>query len=272
MQIDWFTFGAQVINFLILVALLHRFLYRPIVAAMEKREKNIVTQIEEAERERDQARQEAETYRQKRQEIEERKEVLLAQAKESVAERRQEMIREMRAEVETAREGWQATVQREKDIFLRELRERVGEHIFQVVRRALTDLADVELERYVVDVFASRLRSVVPEVIPASLADSREVVIHSAFELPDEARERLVDILQQQVGDHVDLHFEVNSDLISGLLLKTSDYQLGWNLRDYLSLLEERVIEALKGDLHIIEDPAVSLKEANRQDAAGEAV
>jgi len=268
MQIDWFTFGAQIINFLILVALLRRFLYGPIVAAMEKREENIAAQIEEAERERERAEEEAETYRRERQSIEARREELLAEAREAAAQRRQELIDEMRAEVETQRDGWQAAVQREKDAFLRALRERVGEHIFRVIRRALADLADVELEQHVVDVFASRLRSVAPEVIETSLADSREMVIHSAFELSDETRERLADILQQQVGNHVALRFDVNADLISGILLKTGDYQLGWNLRDYLSLLEERVVEALAGDLSAIEDPAAPPEKAAQPDAA----
>ena len=36
---DWFTVIAQIINFLILVALLKRFLYGPIIRAMERRER-----------------------------------------------------------------------------------------------------------------------------------------------------------------------------------------------------------------------------------------
>ena len=41
MLIDWFTVGAQVVNFLILVWLLKRFLYRPILDAIDAREKRI---------------------------------------------------------------------------------------------------------------------------------------------------------------------------------------------------------------------------------------
>jgi F-type H+-transporting ATPase subunit b len=38
MLIDWFTVGAQVLNFLILVWLLKRFLYKPILDAIDARE------------------------------------------------------------------------------------------------------------------------------------------------------------------------------------------------------------------------------------------
>ena len=41
MLIDWFTVGAQVLNFLILVWLLKRFLYKPVLAAVDGREQRI---------------------------------------------------------------------------------------------------------------------------------------------------------------------------------------------------------------------------------------
>jgi len=40
MLFDWFTFAAQLLNFIILVWLLKRFLYRPVLKAIDDREKN----------------------------------------------------------------------------------------------------------------------------------------------------------------------------------------------------------------------------------------
>ena len=45
MLIDWFTVAAQAVNFLILVWLLKRFLYKPVLAAIDEREKRIATQL-----------------------------------------------------------------------------------------------------------------------------------------------------------------------------------------------------------------------------------
>ena len=50
MLIDPFIVIAQIINFLILVVLLKRFLYQPITKAMEARAQRIERQLEEAER------------------------------------------------------------------------------------------------------------------------------------------------------------------------------------------------------------------------------
>jgi len=48
-EVDWFTVGAQLLNFAILFALLARFLYRPIVDAIDEREARIRERLEEAE-------------------------------------------------------------------------------------------------------------------------------------------------------------------------------------------------------------------------------
>jgi F-type H+-transporting ATPase subunit b len=45
MLIDWFTVGAQTLNFLILVWLMKRFLYKPILNAIDTREKRIAKEL-----------------------------------------------------------------------------------------------------------------------------------------------------------------------------------------------------------------------------------
>ena len=45
MLIDWFTIIAQALNFLILAWLLKRFLYRPVLNALDEREKLIASEL-----------------------------------------------------------------------------------------------------------------------------------------------------------------------------------------------------------------------------------
>jgi F-type H+-transporting ATPase subunit b len=49
MQIDWLTVIAQIVNFLILVWLLKRFLYHPVITAMDRREQRIAERLQLAE-------------------------------------------------------------------------------------------------------------------------------------------------------------------------------------------------------------------------------
>jgi F-type H+-transporting ATPase subunit b len=43
--IDWFTVGAQLLNFIILVWLMKRFLYQPVLDAIAAREQKIAAQL-----------------------------------------------------------------------------------------------------------------------------------------------------------------------------------------------------------------------------------
>ena len=52
MLIDWFTVGAQALNFIILVWLLKRFLYKPILNAVDAREKRIAAELADADAKR----------------------------------------------------------------------------------------------------------------------------------------------------------------------------------------------------------------------------
>jgi F-type H+-transporting ATPase subunit b len=65
MLIDWFTVGAQALNFLILMWLLKRFLYHPILAAIDAREQRIAAQLADAEAKEAEANKERDEFLQK---------------------------------------------------------------------------------------------------------------------------------------------------------------------------------------------------------------
>ena len=62
-MIDWFTVSAQIINFLILVFLLKRFLYGPVIRAMDKREEAIAGRLKDAGQKQEEAQKEIDRYR-----------------------------------------------------------------------------------------------------------------------------------------------------------------------------------------------------------------
>ncbi|WP_445663747.1 F0F1 ATP synthase subunit B family protein, partial [Ideonella azotifigens] len=65
MLIDWFTVGAQALNFVILVALLKRFLYQPVLDAVDAREAQIAKQLADAKAIAQQAQAQQDSFAQK---------------------------------------------------------------------------------------------------------------------------------------------------------------------------------------------------------------
>ena len=66
MLIDWFTVGAQALDFIILVWLLKRFLYRPILNAVDAREQRIAAELADADEKRAEAQKGREEFQHKR--------------------------------------------------------------------------------------------------------------------------------------------------------------------------------------------------------------
>ena len=255
MQIDWFTLIAQIVNFLILLYLLKRFLYGPIVETMDRREQTISARLHEAEEKHSEAEQQAEHYRQQQKKLDKQRDEHLAKIRQEVETCRKELLEEAHQEVQEKKHDWQAALRREQDAFLRELRQRVGREAGEITRRALQDLADVQVERRMVDLFATRIRELEPDEkaeISASIRKSDgEIVIRSAYELPVQARQTITDAVQEHLvnEDGMRARFETAPDLISGVQIQAAGYQVAWTIRDYLDHLDEQIRQTLEREI-----------------------
>ena len=250
MLIDWFTVFAQVINFLVLVYLLKRFLYARIIRAMDEREKTIALGLEEAQQKKDDAQQEMERYIAKNKELDDRRQALLAAMKEEVEGHRKDLMDEARKQVETVREAWYQALEREKQTFLDDLRQRAGKHTCEIVRRSLKDLSNVDLEHHIMRVFMERLRNLdgheVQALKEAVSKSGGKIKLRSAFEIPQELVQEIGDVLRVHTPEPF-LRFEASPEVLCGIELELHGRKIAWSLGDYLDMLEGRLLEALEG-------------------------
>jgi F-type H+-transporting ATPase subunit b len=128
--IDWFTVGAQVVNFLILVVLLKKFLYGPITQAMSAREAKIQAQLVEAETRRQEAAAAETAMQQRLQELEDKRQALAAQVEADVARQKKILLETARQEVGQYRQGWLQALAREKAAFAQTVQERCSLQVF----------------------------------------------------------------------------------------------------------------------------------------------
>ena len=245
-----FTVIAQIINFIILVLLLRHFLYKRIVDVMDQREKNIAERFEEAEKKKEEAEEEAETYQKKRKELDDREKDLIGRAEKEAEDKKKEMIQKAREDVDRTQERWRESLQRQKESFLRDLRRRAGEQVFHVARKALKDLADEELDKYIVEAFCSRLRNLSrkeKEEIKESLESvDQEAAVLSRFQMPKKLQQKVEKAIKESGGGDVRVKFKISEDLIGGIELEIGDRKVAWGIDTYLSDLEEYMSEAFE--------------------------
>lgn len=247
MAIDWFTFVAQVLNFVVLVWLLKRFLYQPILDAVAAREQRIAAELADADSIRDEADRQREEFVRKNAEFEAQKAGMLEQA-ESQAKA------EYRRLVEAARESADALSSKRSESLRKsfaELRQgfgnRVQQQVFAVSQKVLSDLTDAGLEAQIAEKMIERLGSLDEQDrqhLRAACESARESPsIRSAFELADEQRAALATALGDVVGAGHEFRFETEPGLIGGIEIVVGGQKLAWSIADYLGSLKHGVEE-----------------------------
>src|ERR1700685_3869548 len=98
MLIDWFTVGAQVLNFLVLVWLLKRFLYKPVLDAIDARENSIAAEFKTAAAKQSEAERERDEFKAKNLEFDGQRSALLAKATEQSDSDRRRLLGEAHKE------------------------------------------------------------------------------------------------------------------------------------------------------------------------------
>ena len=250
MLIDPFVVIAQIINFLILVVLLKRFLYKPITQAMEARSQRIERQLEEATMKVKEAETEKELYLQKQQQLEAQKQAWLDRAKQEVEQEQERLRQQAQAEVNLARAQWYENFNQDRQKLARELRDRLSKQVVLTARKALSDLANVNLEEQIIEKFIDRLYNLdelQTETIPtAPLPNPSHIItIRSSFVISDEQRDRLIVAIQEQIADNAEVQFETVEDFICGIELRDRGYKISWNLEHYLTELEAATAKVL---------------------------
>lgn len=245
MQIDWVTTVAQIVNFLVLVFLLERFLYRPVIAAMDRRQQRVTDRLAEARKREDEAQAQAREYRRRQEELERRRKELLAEARTTADAERERLTAEARAQVERMRDRWRQDLERERRDFLARLMEQAGRSVMRVAQRALHDLADRELEQQTIAVFLGRFAAL-DEAQRAALTEARgPLVVSTSFEADARRRSALAEALREQLGEATEIRFERSPDLVCGIEVRRGSMKVDWTIAQYLEGLETRFKELL---------------------------
>jgi F-type H+-transporting ATPase subunit b len=247
--IDWFTIVAQIVNFLVLILLLRRFLYRPILNAMQERERQVAERLESAAQERLQAEEERRRYEALNAELRKGYTQKQRQAEDEVDVWRKQALHDARLEVDDALHSWRRSLEQEKEAFGAELRQFAVRQAYAIAGQALRDLAEAPLEERMLELFLSRLEK--NEIDLERFKDSARqgLTLYSAFELPEHAQARIRAALRSKLGQDVSLRFEIQPELEAGIeLLSVDGYQAAWNLKRYLQALDDDLHSQLQQD------------------------
>ncbi len=250
MQINWFIVIAQIINFFILVWLLKRFLYKPILKAIDEREKKIVSQLEEAEAKKAEAIKEQAEFLQKNAVFDQEKLALMNQAVAESNEVRQKLLEEVRNEAGALRSNLKNALKELQEDLSREITRKAQEEVFAIVRKTLSDLASLSLEEQSVHIFIKRLNDLndqeKKQFIEAFRSDSNPILLQSTYALPEKLQEEIKNAVSEVLGIKPQFQFKTTPELISGIELISNGYKLAWSIAEYLRSFQNSISETMR--------------------------
>ena len=245
MLIDWFTVVAQLVNFLVLIWLLRRYLYRPVLRAMAAREARIAQEIATARQATLDAQAEQLRWQQKQEDWQRERDALLQQARVAAENERAAILVAAQQTAQQLQDMQHASLASELQRLQDTLKRQTCHEVLQIAQQLVSDLAQQDLQSAMLTVFWRRLRQMnAEEKQPWSTQQvgAQTWVFRSVFALDAVQQQQVQDLLKSTFPDLPVVHFEQTQDLLCGIELQVGTHRLAWNTRDYLHDFEARVL------------------------------
>jgi F-type H+-transporting ATPase subunit b len=233
MHLDWWTLALQTVNFAILVWLLHRFLYKPVLRMIDARKAEIERQYADARATDQKAKAQLAAAEAERAGMAEEREAGLkaaaAQAQELIEGRRAQAERDAQALLDAARK----TVAVERARALEEARRMALDLGAEFARRLLAEVpmqlrAEAWIER--IERYVDGLAAAERDALRRQLADGSALTVVTAAPLPASVADTWRERLRRSLGEGISITFEVSPELIAGaeLHFPTAVLRFSW--------------------------------------------
>jgi F-type H+-transporting ATPase subunit b len=241
MKFNFWTLLFQIINFVVLLFILKRVLYRPIKEIIEKRRNIIEKNISEAERIKGEA---LEIHAQKQQEMEKLKELkkeLTDKMKEEVEIEKGVMLADAEKEAEKLIEKKQVLFDTEKRRSEAELKSRSLEIVETFCAKLLRDISDEDLHRALFTKFKAEIPRFTEDINNAYGDNEIKIELLSAYPLSEADMKEIENEFTTRLNKKVSLEPVLDADLIGGLKIRALDKVYDASLKGQIQTFRDRL-------------------------------
>ena len=253
MKINWFTVIAQIINFFVLVWLLRRFLYKPVLKAIDERENKIASELKDAKAKETEAKKEQAEFLKRNEKFDQQKKKLMDNVIAETNEEREKLLEGARNEAAVLRSKLEKSLDAMQENLEHDIAQKTQEEVFAIARKTLKDLASMSLEEQSVNIFINRLKESKNEekkkLTDAFKSGSDFILVQTAFDLPSKQQTEIKSTVNEILGTKTQFQFKTVPKLISGIELTSNGYKLAWSISEYLSSIQKSISETMKAEL-----------------------
>ena len=267
MKINWFTVIAQIINFFVLDWLLRRFLYKPVLKAIDERENKIASELKDAKAKETEAKKEHAEFLKRNEKFDQQKKKLMDNVIAETNGEREKLLEDARNEAAVLRSKLGKSLDAMQENLEHDIAQKTQEEVFAIARKTLKDLASMSLEEQSVNIFINRLKELKNEekkkLTDALKSGSDSILVQTAFDLPSKQQTEIKSTVNEILGTKTQFQFKTVPKLISGIELTSNGYKLAWSISEYLSSIQKSISETMKAELK--EEPEKMPDKDNKQ-------
>jgi F-type H+-transporting ATPase subunit b len=245
-EINWPTFLLEIINFLVLVWLLKRFLYKPVLEAIAQRKAVIDRTLAEAKAKEAGAEALVRQYQNRLAEWENEREKLHAAVAEEISGQRMQMMAALETSLKQEREKARVLEERRLNELQHKSEEAGITRGVQFTARLLARAASPEVEARLISLALEDLAALPAEQLQGLRSVSPDaglqIKVTSAFPLSDAQRAAIVPKLKEFTRNNIAVEFSEDSRLVAGLRIHIGPWVLRANLEDELELFSHFVL------------------------------
>lgn len=266
MNLDGWTVLAQILNFLLLVWLLKRFLYQPVRNVIEEREARLQKLRQEAEAQVEAARAEEQKYKELAARLEADRRRLLDEAVREAERERERLIAEAQREVAAAKEEMRSRLRAERSRLEGDIQAGIVSEVCAAAGKILHELTGLTIAEALIDAVEAKLAPLPPPAVLNGVAKSA-LEVRTSFEPTPDQLSRLRSLVEQWTKEsELEIAFVHDPTLRLGVEIAGAGEIVSWSARD---LLDSIAATALAGIDNNIADERFDAEDAPKGDAGG---
>jgi len=238
LELNWSTFVLEIINFLVLVWILKRFLYRPVLDVIARRRASIEAQLAESQRLHDEADTLKRNYENRLADWDHERQLARDTLAQELDTERVQQMQALQTTLAQEREKAQVAESRQRTEAVRKIEHQAMQQSAQFASRLLAEATGPELEMRLLDLLLDNLTTLTPEQITALRTQwgqpPASITVASAYPLPEDRKQRLQEKLAEVTGLNVPIQYTQKTDLLAGLRITIGAWILNANVRDEL--------------------------------------
>ncbi len=249
MNINWSTVFFQIINFLIVVWILKKYLFKPVLNSMDIREKTIQDRLKDAEDAKIDAMHEKERLESKIHSLEKAKTDIMAESYRKADNEYSVLMKTFNAEITGKRKAFEEQMIVEREMLRNSIRDLADKSIVETISNALSDLANAKIEDQILYNFIEKLdngKLKNQDELKKYCKKDNPITVNTSFEISKENKKNIEDKFKKLTGEKsLNINFKIDEDIVCGIEILCPPLLISYGVNTYIDEMKKNLDDGL---------------------------